>query len=123
MSGDTREEYPWEFPEFEQYKNPDFVFDYNGTPVIYAFWTAGHKENFQNNFFITDRRVLNPYWQILENSSRNLSEISVFRDVTQTDFWKTRPKFPFPGQGPISGKFIHHFLSTYTVFVKYRGMS
>ena len=50
LSGDTREEYPWEFPEFEQYKNPDFVFDYNGTPVIYAFWTAGHKENFQNHF-------------------------------------------------------------------------
>ena len=49
-SGDTSEEFPWEFPEFEQYKNDDFVFDYNGTPVIYAFWTAGHKENFQNYF-------------------------------------------------------------------------
>ena len=36
---------------------------------------------------------LNPYWQILENSSRNFSEISVFRGVTQTDFWKTHPVF------------------------------
>ena len=37
--------------------------------------------------------LLNPYWKILENSSRIFSEISVFRGVTQTDFWKTRPVF------------------------------
>jgi len=36
---------------------------------------------------------LNPYWQILENSSRKFSKISVFRGVTQTDFWKTHPVF------------------------------
>ena len=35
---------------------------------------------------------LNPYYQILENSSRIFfSKISVFRGVTQTDSWKTRP--------------------------------
>ena len=36
-------------------------------------------------------KFLDPYWQILENSSRNFPEISVFWGVTQTDFWKTRP--------------------------------
>ena len=39
------------------------------------------------------KRPFNSYWQILENSSRNFSEISVFRGVTQTDFWKTDPVF------------------------------
>ena len=34
---------------------------------------------------------VNPYWQILENSSRTFPEISIFWDVTQTDFWKTYP--------------------------------
>ena len=34
-------------------------------------------------------KFLNSYWTILENSSRNFSEVSVFRSVTQTDFWKT----------------------------------
>ena len=28
--------------------------------------------------------ILNPYWQIMENSSRNFSEIFIFRVVTQT---------------------------------------
>ena len=37
--------------------------------------------------------VISPFWQILENSSRSFSEISVFRGVTQMDFWKTRPVF------------------------------
>ena len=37
--------------------------------------------------------IINPYWQILENSSRKFSEISVFRVVTQVDFWKTEPVF------------------------------
>ena len=41
---------------------------------------------------IASIRSLNP-WQILENSSRNFPEISVFRGVTQTDFWKTHPVF------------------------------
>ena len=50
---DTPKEFPWEFPEFEQYKNPDFVFDYNGTPVIYAFWTAGYKERFRFDFSLS----------------------------------------------------------------------
>ena len=36
---------------------------------------------------------INPYWQILKNSSRKFSEISVLRGVTQTDFWKTHPIF------------------------------
>ena len=39
----------------------------------------------------TSVKFINPYWQILENSSKNFSEISVFRGVTQTDFWKTHP--------------------------------
>ena len=29
---------------------------------------------------------MNPYWQIVENSSNNFSEISTFRVVKQTDF-------------------------------------
>ena len=33
--------------------------------------------------------LFKPYWQILENSSRKFFEISVFRGVTQTNFWKT----------------------------------
>ena len=37
--------------------------------------------------------LFNPYWQILENSSRNFSEISVLRDVTYADFWKIPPIF------------------------------
>ena len=28
-------------------------------------------------------RILNPYWQIMENSSRNFSEIFIFRVVRQ----------------------------------------
>ena len=61
---DTPDEFPWEFPEFEQYKNPDFVFDYNGTPVIYAFWTAGYKEGFRFDFrthsFVIGKSKENP---------------------------------------------------------------
>ena len=34
---------------------------------------------------------LDPYCQILEKSSRNFCEISVFRGVTQTDSWQTHP--------------------------------
>ena len=45
----------------------------------------------------------NPYWEILENSSRTFSEISVFRGVTQMDFWKIHPSI---------------FVSTYSVFVQ-----
>ena len=37
--------------------------------------------------------LVRTYWQILENSSKNVTEISVFRVVTQTDFWKTHPVF------------------------------
>ena len=37
--------------------------------------------------------LLNSYWQILENSTRNFYEISVFWGVTQTDFWITHPVF------------------------------
>ena len=48
------------------------------------------QERFQN---------LNPNWQILENSSRNFSEMSVFRGVSQTDLWKVFP-----------GKLIQFFL-------------
>ena len=32
--------------------------------------------------------TFNPYWQILENSSKNFPEISVFRGISWTDFWK-----------------------------------
>ena len=47
--------------------------------------------------------ILHPYWQILENSSRNFSEISISE--------------------PISGEFVHHFfVSTYSVFVQYRAV-
>ena len=49
--------------------------------------------NIKNLVFGSVLSQLNPYWQILENSSRNFSEISVFRGVTQTDFWKTHPVF------------------------------
>jgi len=35
--------------------------------------------------------MVNTHWQILENSSRNCPEISVFRGGTQTDSWKTHP--------------------------------
>ena len=49
--------------------------------------------------------LLNPYWHILENSSRIFSEMSI------SGAWA----------GPISAKFIHQFfVSTYSVFVKYR---
>ena len=43
--------------------------------------------------FICKYSDFNHYWQILENSSRIYSEISVFRRVTQTDFWQTQPVF------------------------------
>ena len=59
------------------------------------------KQNYIACKFIVNIGLLDPYWQILENSSRNFSEISVYRGVTQTDFWKTHPvffsKFQFPG--------------------------
>ena len=32
-----------------------------------------------------------PYWQILENSSKFLFEISIFRVLTQAYYWKTHP--------------------------------
>ena len=72
----------------------------------------------------------NPYWQILENSSKFFSEISVFWGL-----WHRRisrkliqyfSKILIFGAwaGPISGKFIHQFfVSTYSVCVKYLGMS
>ena len=34
-----------------------------------------------------EKIILTPYWQILENSSRNFSEIFIFRVVTQA--WET----------------------------------
>ena len=40
-------------------------------------------------FFL--QRPFNPYWQILENSSRIFSEISVFQGVSRTDFWTIHP--------------------------------
>ena len=40
-----------------------------------------------------ETEFLYPYWQILENSSRNIFRISVLRVVIQTDFWKTHPIF------------------------------
>ena len=55
--------------------------------------------------------VINPYWQILEN----FPEISVFRDVTQTDFWENSSCIFFEisisraWAGPISGKLVHIF--------------
>ena len=36
---------------------------------------------------------INPFWQILENSSKLFSEnFSVFRVMSWTEFWKTHPK-------------------------------
>ena len=69
-----------------------------------------------------------PYWQILENSSRNFSESPVCRGVTQTDFWKTHPVFQnlnFRGMTWTNFGKIHpsFFVRTYSVSVKYRGMS
>ena len=49
--------------------------------------------NFGVQSIFKGRRVLNPYWQILENSSRSFSEISVFQGKTQTDLCKTHPVF------------------------------
>ena len=45
----------------------------------------------KNAVISTKLYLAQPYWQILENSSKNNSEISVFLGVTQTDLWKTRP--------------------------------
>ena len=39
--------------------------------------------------------VFNPYWRILENSSRSFPDISFFRGVTQSYFWKFRPIIEF----------------------------
>ena len=51
--------------------------------------------------------IVNPYWQILEKSSRNFPEILIRSPA-----------------GPIFGKFIHQFfVSTFSVFEEYRGMS
>ena len=44
------------------------------------------------NTLITLIWIINPYWQILENSS-SYPEISVFRGATQTVFWKIHPLF------------------------------
>ena len=49
---------------------------------------------------------INPYWQILENSSRNVYEISVFRGLTHTDFWKTHQIFSMPNKFANKGKVI-----------------
>ena len=48
---------------------------------------------FYNFYRIGENRLkpVNSYWQIPENSSKNFSKISVFRDMTQTDLWKTHP--------------------------------
>ena len=35
--------------------------------------------------------TINPYWQILENSSNYFSKILIVREVTQTVFWETHP--------------------------------
>ena len=48
-------------------------------------------------FSVSD--YFNPYWQILEKSSRNSSEISISRALA----------------GPISGKFIHHFFVSFCI--------
>ena len=37
---------------------------------------------------------MNPYWQILENSFNNFSEISTFRVMKQTDFLENANFFP-----------------------------
>ena len=66
--------------------------------------------------------IINPYWQILENSSRNFPKISVIRHATQTDFWKTHPVFfsKFQFQEHEVDRFLEN---SSIIFVKYRGMS
>ena len=56
---------------------------------------------------------LNPYCQILENSSRNFSKIFIFRVVTQTVYLENSSnffsKFQIRGRDPdrLPGKLIH----------------
>ena len=64
-------------------------------PTPFKLWTCSNK---LTATVLVQKRTENqksniPYWRILENSSRNFSEISVFWGVIQTDFWKTHPIF------------------------------
>ena len=58
--------------------------------------------------------TFNPYWQILENSSKNFPEISVVRAVTQTGFWKNHPVFFSKCQFP--GHELDRFLEISSIF-------
>ena len=63
--------------------------------------------------------LVNPCWQILENSSRNFSEISVLRGMSWTDFWKITPsifyEYPF-SFCKISGNELDRFLENSSIF-------
>ena len=68
--------------------------------------------------------TVNPYCQILENSSRNFSKIFIFRVVTQTVYLENSSnffsKFQIWGRDPdrLPGKLIHwKIMSTYSVFL------
>jgi len=73
------------------------------------------------------KSIIKPYWQILEDSFRNFPEISVFRGVAQTDFWKTHPvffrNFNFRSMSLPDFWKIHPSFFVVFSFVEYRGMS
>ena len=48
-----------------------------------SFVLIQHVHNQNNSTINREKWVFNPYWQIMENSSRNFSEIFIFRVVTQ----------------------------------------
>ena len=71
-------------------------------------------------------QCFNPYWQILVNSSRNFSGISVLRVISQTVLMESLSNFisKFQLRGHESdrftGKIIHVNFMSYSVLVKYR---
>ena len=64
-------------------------------------------------YFFHFFRNINPYWQIMENSSRNFSEIFIFRVVTQAVLLENSSNFFFEisilgrHTGRFIGKLIH----------------
>ena len=75
----------------------------------------------------TETEFLYPYWQILENSSRNIFKISVLWVVIQTDIFRN---FNFGCMSLTDFRKTHPqicyrylYCIGYTVYVKYRGTS
>ena len=62
------------------------------THIIAGIWIICINCSFlKKQFWESQFQIFNPYWEISENSSRKFFEISVFRGVKKTDFWKTNP--------------------------------